>query len=640
MSLHLFDLSPIKSFSRDYKFNLAVSIAHMPDGTLFVVSRYGDVVWDFYPYIPQENLRLSKKRINWCIKLPDGRMLTDPEHADLLESSKDFIWSLFTQPIEGRQRPTMSTLTTKFQDLIPLLCWMVKMEHHCFADISGQTMDYVQTTRLNKNGKKAADSTVIHRLIIIEQLYHQRENINDALQVHPWPEETAHSLAGVSQTSAHRKPKTEFIPDIVATQLAEVSLNYVQKLAPMIIQAKESAGAAGAEKIIAGFSKNVSERAHTAIAREMGFDDANDLNAEGNCLRTACYIIICMFSGIRDSEMMSIGDDCVVPGKSRDGTTDVLWLHGTIYKTGMHPKKWLVPPVVEEAVKVLTRLTEPLRNILRQEEAEIEARLELSIATQKAKLVKRLDAVRKYKNKLFLGKKNNVISVFSGTSMRRSLKRFCSDHCVRGEDGHDYRLHSHQFRRTYARFIARSELGDLMTLRDHFGHWSIDMTVSYADGGADDYEIDMELLEMITAEKLSRQKEVMSGYLDSNEPLANGGYWLKEWRSTVRTAANKEALIAEYAGTITLNGTGHSWCVGNAKGNGCGGLCVFEAQMCVDCNYGIIGQEHRPIWQGIYDQQNEALALDDIGPGGRARAQQILESAAKVLRQLDGQDVA
>ena len=68
---------------------------------------------------------------------------------------------------------------------------------------------------------------------------------------------------------------------------------------------------------------------------------------------------------------------------------------------------------------------------------------------------------------------------------------------IRGEDGLPYPLHAHQFRRTYARFVARSELGDLLTLRDHFGHWSVDMAALYADG----YEADVELLEMVIKKK-------------------------------------------------------------------------------------------------------------------------------------------
>lgn len=161
------------------------------------------------------------------------------------------------------------------------------------------------------------------------------------------------------------------------------------------------------------------------------------------------------------------------------------------------------------------------------------------------------------------------------------------------------------------------------------------MTTYYADGGADEYESDIELMAMVTQEKQTRQSEIMTGLLDSEAPLAKGGEWLKAWRSSVRTAENKEKLIAEYSGSITLNGTGHSWCVGNARGTGCGGLCIFEAQMCVDCHYGIIGPEHRPVWEGIRDQQKEALALDDMGESGRARAQLILDKAETVLRRLE-----
>ncbi|GGI53226.1 hypothetical protein [Oxalicibacterium solurbis] len=161
------------------------------------------------------------------------------------------------------------------------------------------------------------------------------------------------------------------------------------------------------------------------------------------------------------------------------------------------------------------------------------------------------------------------------------------------------------------------------------------MTTFYADGGTDEFEADIELFEMVLAEKQVRQTEVVKNYLTSDTPLANGGHWLEGWRSTIRTATNKEELIKQYADSISLSGTGHSWCLGSAKGNGCGGLCIFEAQLCVDCKYGIIGQEHRPVWEGIRDQQYEALALADIGAVGSARAHEIIIHAEKVLSRLD-----
>ena len=240
-----------------------------------------------------------------------------------------------------------------------------------------------------------------------------------------------------------------------------------------------------------------------ATARRAGFASQRELTTKMIHLRTACYIVIDLFSGIRDSEMMSIAENCITRGKSKDGSTDVLWLHGMIYKTGLRPKKWLVPPIVEEAIDKLTRLTAPLRMKLQQEESELETRLDLSNTTEKKNLVKRLITVRRQKDKLFLSRSlDGVVSVHSRTSLRYDLRRFCAAQGIKGDDGQTYSLHSHQFRRTYARFMARAVLGDLLTLRDHFGHWSLDMTLTYCKGGADDYETDTELLQMITSEKL------------------------------------------------------------------------------------------------------------------------------------------
>ena len=638
MTRHMLDLRPVKDVAFADKADIPVSIAFQSDGTSLIVSRYGDDIWDFYPYIPNANLAPSRKQLDWRIKLPDGRRLTDSEHADLLTSAKDFIWTLFTSPIEGRQRPMMRTLMTKSRNLFPLLRWMVNVGVARFSDLDGRTLDYVPVAKLTDDGQLAADSVVASRLVVLEEIYRQRKKLHDALRMHPWPDEVATSLAGHKQGGVHRKPKTEFIPDVVATRLAEVSIDYVRNRSQRILEVLVASDLAAERPIKAGHCKGSIVNARTVAILQAGFEDAYELRREVTLLRTACYIVIDLFSGIRDSEMMSIGEGCIAHGKSNDGTTDVLWLHGTIYKMGIRPKKWLVPPVVEEAVATLMRLTAPLRDVLRREESELETRIGLSIGKEQARLIKRLDTVRIAKNKLFLGKRAGSVNVICGTAMNNCLKDFCAEFGIHGEDGQPYSLYSHQFRRTYARFIARSELGDLLTLRDHFGHWTIDMTVFYTDGGADDYEADTELLQMITNEKMDRQTEIVGSYLDSETPLANGGHWLNSWRSTVRTAPNKEALIAEYAGSITLNGTGHSWCVGNAKGIDCGGLCVFEAQMCVDCNYGIIGQEHRPVWEGIRDQQNEALALDDMGIAGRERAQKIFGIAQKVLARLDVQE--
>jgi len=158
----------------------------------------------------------------------------------------------------------------------------------------------------------------------------------------------------------------------------------------------------------------------------------------------------------------------------------------------------------------------------------------------------------------------------------------------------------------------------------------------YFGDAPDSWEVDAELMQMVDAAKNDRQEDIFGDLLTSDKPLANGGQFLGAWRNTVRTAKNKEKLVAQFSGALTLNGTGHSWCVGAVSGKSCGGFCVLEAKLCVDCNYGIITEEHRPVWEGIKLQQEESLALGDLGIPGVERAKEILAVAVKVLNRLDG----
>lgn len=633
MSLSLLALWPKTLVNHTELGDLPVSIAAREDGSLFTVSRFGDPVWDFYPYILQENLVQSSKMIRWDFKFPHGGRCTDPEYADLLLSAKSFIWSLFLDPMEGKNRPKFSTLIHKQRYMRSLLFWMKKCGFKQFHEIENHTLDYARVVRFRANGEGLlSPGTIALFLGIVEDIYHQRDKLNDALSKHPWPHESSVSLAGLKTWKNHRASTTECIPEGVLNKLTDISLDYIQKRAPKILEVLENT-------INAGIKPKNGNRSYDCISLTINSKSKKciiKLSNELYILRTSCYIIINLFSGMRNSEVVSLDIDCITHKSTGDGFSSLTFLHGTVYKTGYKKKAWLVPPIVEEAVMVLTRLMQSVHEKMETEEQGLKRRLE-NISNEDVRQVsKRHTFLARHKNKLFLTiPGRSPESVIGVTAINKDLKNFCNDFDIRGENNQPYPLHTHQFRRTYARFIARSELGDLLTLREHFGHWSLDMTTYYADGGADEYESDIELMAMVTQEKQTRQSEIMTGLLDSEVPLAKGGEWLKAWRSSVRTAENKEKLIAEYSGSITLNGTGHSWCVGNARGTGCGGLCIFEAQMCVDCHYGIIGPEHRPVWEGIRDQQKEALALDDMGESGRARAQLILDKAETVLRRLN-----
>ena len=621
---HLLEVDPAE------KLHLPVSIAVDANRQHTVISRYEDDVWNFWPYIVRENAKDGEKRIIWDIALPDGSKLTDEGNHSLLMAAKDFILSLHVDPIEGIKRPSMKTLISMMGDLIFLLRWMNKKGIDRFADLAGKTMDYVVAAR---DEGRCVNTTVKKRLHLLEKLHAQAGKIADALPVHPWPFESAAVLAGVDQRMAHRTPKTRLIPDSVFVELARWAIEYVDDRAEAIFTVHAQAETAIQRARANGLSDCYSFVFGTKVAQEHGYEGLRDLNIEMSMLKTACYICINMFSGLRNSEMMSLESGCLSREPGHDGSYECIWLHGTIYKTGQRPHRWLVPPVVERAVRVAERMRSLHQDNLHAEEQKL-----CSADLTDIRRSKRLAEIRRNRKKLFLSthySADGPVAVVPGNAVVNGwLKDFCHRFSITDDTGEVWSLASHQFRRTFAYYYARSELGDLLYLKEHFGHWSLDMTLLYADGGADEYQLDNGLLEDVMRAKQERQTQILTGYLTSDAPLANGGDWLGAWKPMVRTAKNKEALIEELSGTITLNGTGHSWCAGNAKGGSCGGLCLFEADMCVDCNTALIGPEHLPVWQAIADQQRIVLDLKDLGVPAKSRANRILQKANTVIAKL------
>lgn len=632
MSIHI-PLRSLRDLPAADKVKLPISLTRTDDGIEIVVSRYEDPVWDFWPYITQGNRGPADKVLDWRIELGDGTLLTDPRNSDLLASIKDFIWSLVIDPVEGRQRPAMSTIINISRAAIPLLRWMVEQGIRSFGALKGRTLEYVPVARMSdKTGAALSKGWYSRRLMILEDLYSQRYKLADGLVMHPWPGESAFILAG--DRSKGRTPKTKRIPERTVRRLAEIAIDYVETQADRLLAARDAI-----EQVVNGQDGFRATNIRVPMARDFGFAGSRELQTELAALRHSCYVVIALFSGIRDSEILGLERGCIAHTRTNDGI-DLTWMHGTIYKTGVRPHRWLVPPIVEKAVRVMERYRVPYAAKMDQQIAADEAKIVGAVAHSEAhkRLVKRLQVARRDRNALFLAitpRTGHSVGIIRGSKIGEYLKKYCQRFGVLGDDGVPWGLHPHQFRRTYAYFVASAELGDLQYLREHFGHWSIDMTLLYCDGATDEFDTDADLLNEILRVKAEKQEGVLRSYLLDDVPLANGDALLADLRRMVKTARNRDELIRQVSDGITLNGTGHSWCIGSAKGSNCGGLCVFEADMCVDCSYGMIGPEHLPVWKEIAQQQREALAMSDLGVPGKARSERILRKAEAVVAQLE-----
>ena len=82
MSAVIIDIRLARSVEAANLDAMPVSATAAENGAFNVISRYGDVSWDFYPFIPQHNIGRASKRINWAIKLPDGNVSLGPGTAE------------------------------------------------------------------------------------------------------------------------------------------------------------------------------------------------------------------------------------------------------------------------------------------------------------------------------------------------------------------------------------------------------------------------------------------------------------------------------------------------------------------------------------------------------------------------------
>jgi hypothetical protein len=354
---------------------------------------------------------------------------------------------------------------------------------------------------------------------------------------------------------------------------------------------------------------------------------------------------------MRDSELASLEVGCLVKRKGFDGET-FFWLQGTTYKLEHEPKpaEWMVPEVVGKAVAVATRLGEP-------ERARGDERIKVLKRTamdrnldeqSRAKIQMKLERVRRNRNALMAiySSEYGSISVVGNQTARNGLRAFSkmANLIVEQQDmdgvvkrdrirpGELWPLTPHEFRRTFAVYVARHVLGDIRYLREHFKHWSLDMTLYYArhDSGAD-----RALINDIMTERDELQSLIIHSWMHPHSSLSGvGGHRIAAFRSRgeVKTVRDMRDFCHKLGESVFIRGTGHSWCM--ASGNGCGGQGLYDAVRCTSCSEGVIDSTHIDIWKGIRQQQIDVLQCPDLGTPSRERSLEHLRKAERVLADL------
>lgn len=589
---------------------LPISSYRLPDGSHQIISIYPDEEWRYEDTRFPSNTGDSQKKLRF--KSIPKRFVPAVKFA--------------IKHYDMQENPSGGTLTRGYSNLAPFLRYLDSLNVQCFSGITPLICaNYVERTKgmITSRGKRLAKSSLVDRFLAVERLFEHLQGTRWAF-THPWEESSAKYLAGLTGQTSTPKAKTVIVPEDqlqVMIQYCQVLIEQGHELAVLEqrIRAKRS------ELQGIGLSrKPVEKKIKETILIPNGYSSLREFNRRYNDIPIAAAIIILTFSGVRNHEL------CAIEWNDRNSDRDAyriednendvnFWLKSHSSKTHEGYTEWLVPKLVIDAIEVQKAYVRSFREELWQEQQRL---FEEDLHHPRG--IK----IEGFKHHLFLSKsagQGNQINSLTNFAFDYQLKRFCESLGING-------MASHRFRRTFAVYCSQSAYGDLRYLKQHFKHWSMDMTLLYAGNEAQDAELYDEIAIEIKNYKVSRVEEFLDEDTIITGGLANKLISYRSKNEAIKTFESRAEMAEKVSDSVHLRSTGHSWCT--SDNSACGGRSVIEGTRCVDCAESIIEKErHGDYYKRIYIQQLELKQIDDIGEAGKQRVERDIQRCERVLKE-------
>lgn len=523
--------------------------------------------------------------------LADGRALTDRENEELLEGAKLYVLLVAQGKtgLSGRSSIRGSTLIGVFNHCAELVRWMGSRGLHSFNQL---TMEYVigyrnfqrkRNVRTRKGvsskrpKKPLARSTLAQLLSVIKQLARLQSEMGDA-----GTRFSAHEIADLenvlridrSGIETHTRP----IPDELFCRLLTAAIAFLEGDAPNVLRVNDAYRAY--RQNCAGRIDN--QRSRGRYQREadglrlgnptITLDGSErslislthfDLARLMTLTRAACFIVIAGLVGMRMSEICSLEEDCLEVS-AREGGPRIIELRGTVYKTARED--------IGESAKWVAGFDEPENPI----------KLAIEVLRQLPRPGKRLFGP-------LYEQSSSARTVVSRVPLIRGMQLFMSSAGIAGY------IHPHQFRKTFARYVALSSEGSAFTLMRHFKHMSVLMTEKYLSFDPEQVNDIFEASQTIIGERLTSifGAERLGGIAGQRIVANNHSY---------RGVENAEALRRLVAMTMSdpeayFRRTPLGLCIYDKALARCGGkLEDVGIDICVDCSNFAVGEHNRSYW--------------------------------------------
>ncbi|UVE67737.1 hypothetical protein L2Y90_26815 [Burkholderia pyrrocinia] len=583
-------------------------------GYWIVLSHYGDDRWQF---AGQPTNKMPSQ------KVIDFRGIPESYRATM----KAVLYRYIRRGRPGQKRPSARSIVKLASDAGPFLKHLERLGIAKLADVTPIVCSvYVDTCRQHRtsqHGQPLKASTLRHRFDVVEAIYELSQYTNDQMRSHPWPGTSSTHLAGLTGAgTGRREDKTPLIPDDVFTVLFQRAWSIVEK-GNALLDLRDKMGSAGALR--ADDATPSDFVVDNRLKRNGWSTGVGSFRKSLRELRTAAYIIVSAVSGCRNHELAFIQSGACYstlesPKSASEDDREITywWMRSRSTKTDAGHTEWMVPEAAVVALRIMERWAQPYQNMIK---AEISARSAINPFDPE------IIEAKRHENAVFLAispRKQNQVRTISGDACGIALKSFAR------ECGLTWDLTTHQFRRKFANYAARSRFGDLRYLREHFKHWSLDMTLGYALNESQELALYVDIQDELDEIKAG----VVDTWLQPGEPLAGGyGKNLVAWRGNdaVTIFKNHKQMARSLASSTSIRSNGHAWCT--ADDDRCVGN-DMERTRCGNCNHSVISRRHKKLYQGLHDHLKEVLSCNDIGEAGLNIVRRDMERCRDVLSSL------
>ncbi|MBA1232713.1 integrase [Pseudomonas viridiflava] len=601
------DVRGLSEWERDALIITATQV----DGHWVILSRYVDDIWHLDGFT--SNRTDYQRRLDFSRVPPAFRAVV-----------KAMFYRYLRRGRQEAGRPKGATVLQMFNDAMPFLRHLEMLKLDCLSAVTPMVCAaYVAVCKAHRQtqrskGKPLSQRALKTRFIAVEAFHEFSQYTDDPMSQHPWPETSGRAMAGLIGQK-NQGEQTPLIPDEVFCALFEQAYQQVERGDQVLDLRDELDAIAEQRKALSTEGLIWVKNSHLGTSGwEGGLKVFNKAVLD---LRTACYIVLASTSGCRNHELANLQSGAEHRTEDDEGII-YHWMRSRSDKTDAGIHDWMIPEAAVRALRLMERWCAPYQAMI---DAEIvQRRLANSLDPQ-------ITEAQKARHSLFLGaypNANNRVRTLSNTTWSLNLQSFAKN-C-----GLSWKLNSHQFRRKFANYAAHSRFGDLRYLKEHYAHWSMDMTLSYAMDDGWGQHLDLELYAEIEAELEDIKFSVADNWL-GDKPLAGGyGRALSHWQRDPQNLLifkDRASMVKSIAESTAIRSNGHAWCT--ADNDGCVGN-TLDRTRCGDCNNAVIDTYHGPIYLRQYNDLKELLHCQDIGEGGRQRVERDLKRCRDVLVQL------